>query len=108
MLVRLFNFSGEAVEPDSYNVIVYANTGGLPDAPRLITALETFDTYDAAMDYVAASNDEHVRLVSADPMVSCVALEALEDYAIVYQSNTRAALGGHSVPEVKVFEYLGT
>ena len=107
MLVRLFNFSGEAFQPGAYNVIGYADTGGLPEAPRLITALETFDTYDEAMDYIAEANDEHVRLVSADPLVSCVALEALEDYAVVYESHTRTALGGRQVPEVKVIEYLG-
>ena len=105
MLVRLFNFSGQAFAPDSYQVIRYADSGGLKEAPRLITGLDTFDTYDAAVEFVKAADDEHVRLVSGDPLVSCVALESLEDYTLVFDSPSRTTLGGHPVPEVKVFEF---
>ena len=107
MLVRLFNFSGDAFVPETYNVIEYSDTGGLQEAPRLITALETFDTYEEAASYLENADSERVRLVSVDPLESCVEIEALQDYTVVFESNSRAPLGGRQVPEVKVFEFLG-
>jgi len=107
MLVRLYNFSGEVFEPQVYQVIRYSDTGGLSEAPRLITGLDTFDTYEEAMAFVADANDEHVRLVSADPLQACVELDVLEGYSVVFESTYSSTLGSVSVPEVRVFEFAG-
>jgi len=107
MLVRLFNFSGEAFQPNAYQVIRYSDTGGVPEAPRLITALDTFETYEDAVTFVKDADDEHVRLVSADPLEPCVELAALEKYSVVFESQRGSTLGDQAVPEVKVFEFHG-
>ena len=58
----------------------------------------TFGTFEEAERFIAARPSEHWRIASADPLTSCVPLEALTDYTPAFrslgrQSTSKAARG---------------
>jgi len=107
MLVRLQSFSGESYLPDTYRVIRYEDSGGLPGAERLIVELKRFSTYEEAQAYVAGVGSDHVRLVSSDQFQSCVPLEEMTRYHLVFESPEVKTPSGDHVPEVRVFQVTG-
>ncbi|MDZ4230532.1 MAG: hypothetical protein U1B77_01790, partial [Dehalococcoidales bacterium] len=49
------------------------------------------------------------QIVGANPVISPVPLAALDNYRLVHSSDILVAVpGGATLPEVKVFEYIGT
>jgi dolichyl-diphosphooligosaccharide--protein glycosyltransferase len=106
-LVRLQCLSGQAVHPESFRVIRYEETGGLPGAEKLIVGLERFPTYEDALAFIQSDGDDHLRIVSTDPCVSCVPLEALERYTLVFESEEKTTLAGHDMSAVRVFQVAG-
>ena len=107
MLVRLYNFSAQAFQPEEFTVVRYSESQGVSKGRKEIVAVERFASYEEALSYLDESGDEHLRLVSADPLISAVPLEALHDYSLAFESSTKTTIAGHRVPEVRVFEYAG-
>ncbi len=105
MCARLYSFGGHAVVPeDSTMVISYTEEPGLEH--KVITAAESFSTYEEAITYLEAQDGPNHRLVGTDPFASAVPLEALEHYEQVFASpSVRGTVGDHTISEVQVFEY---
>ncbi|MFC2010205.1 oligosaccharyl transferase, archaeosortase A system-associated [Chloroflexota bacterium] len=108
MAVRLYNFDGEAVTPEKATVIGYEerfdDAGNLA---KLVTTMEEFDTYEEAEAYIANQESPNYRIISLDPILSPVPLEALEDYELIYSSDETVTLAdGSEVPEIKIFQRL--
>ena len=107
LCVRLYNFEGEEIVPNSCNVISYqekvAPNGKIYKA---ITDSQTFPTYEEAVKYISEQKSGNYKIVGKDPFVSPVALEKLEHYRLIYSSEAglvKPSVG--KVSEVKIFEY---
>ena len=73
-----------------------------------ITSAQSFPNYEEAEAYISSQESDNYRIVSDNPFVSPVPLEALEHYKLVYSSDSLImTLGGEMIPEVKIFEYAG-
>jgi asparagine N-glycosylation enzyme membrane subunit Stt3 len=105
MIVRLYNFDGKAVAEGKPTVITYSyitTTTGLQ--VKVISDSQEFETYQEAVDYIAAqSSSNYYEIVGTDPFISPIALEALENYTLIYSS----AASTNSTYPVKIFEYNG-
>jgi len=107
LAVRLYNFDGKAVTPESVLVISYeerlADTGKLY---KVLTGAEEFGTYEEAETYLNNQEATNLRIVSTDPMLSPAPLEEVEHYELIHSSNSTVTLRDAStVPEVKIFQY---
>ncbi|MBE9505695.1 MAG: hypothetical protein IMY84_02685, partial [Chloroflexi bacterium] len=107
MLVRLYNFSAQAFQPEEFTVVRYSESSEASESRKEVLEVVYFPSYDEALSHLKESGDEHLRLVSADPLVSAVPLDELHHYSLVFESSTTTMLVGHRVPEVRVFEYSG-
>jgi oligosaccharyl transferase (archaeosortase A-associated) len=107
LAVRLYNLDGEAVTPESVLVISYQeNTDSAGNIYKVITSTEQFGTYEAAEDYISSQESDNYRIVSSDPTLSPVPLEALDHYQLVYSSdNTITLSDSKEIPEIKIFKY---
>ncbi len=94
--VRLYNFNGQGVTSVKPVVISYRPVA--TDAGMFygqVLSSKEFSSYPEAQSYVSKQKSGNWRIVSADPMVSPVPLEALGGYELIHGSN------------VKIFEFLG-
>jgi oligosaccharyl transferase (archaeosortase A-associated) len=119
MLVRLYNFDGKAVADETPLVVTFeekTTQGG--SRYRQVTDIKEFSSYKEALGYVEAQGTSNCRIVSGNPFVSPIPLEALESYRLVYSSEyskeyrelvigTELQAVTVTVPEVKIFEYTG-
>jgi hypothetical protein len=107
MVVRLYNFDGNQVVPKSSPVISYEERVSRDGQPyKEITNAEFFPSYEEAEAYIASQKSGNYRIVSDDPFVSPVPLQALEHYELVYSSSGfKTTPSGGLIPEVKIFEY---
>lgn len=109
MLVRLYNFDGKAVTDVSPVVISYEeklDQGG--NRYKQVVDFEEFTSYQDALDYVESQESGNYRIVGINPFISPVSLEAVQNYNLVYSSESGiASSDGDKIPEVKIFEYLG-
>jgi oligosaccharyl transferase (archaeosortase A-associated) len=106
--VRLYNFDGKAVTPTQSLVISYdekVTSDGLEY--KEVTGAQQFATYEVAEAYISSQTSGNYRIVGLDPFSSPVPLEELSSYEPVYQSEATTTMQGHTLPEVKIFEYLG-
>jgi oligosaccharyl transferase (archaeosortase A-associated) len=109
MVVRLYNFDGQAVVPKETLVITYEERTSAEGVPyKEITNSWTFPTYEEAENYVASQESENYRIVSQDILASPVPLEELSDYELVHGSAAKANVAGKQLSKVKIFEYLGS
>jgi hypothetical protein len=84
-------------------VISYQETESEGETYKIVTAVESFSSYEDAQAYVASQTSGNYRIVGADPFTSIVPLEELHNYQLVYP------LGGTlNTTTVKVFEYVGS
>ncbi len=108
MAIRLYNFDCESVAPESVWVISYqerSNESG--EVFKLVTFAEQYETYEEAEEFLSSQESGNYRIVSTDPMLSCVPLEALEHYELIHSSGiTKPTVNESVVPEVKIFKYL--
>ncbi|GAH46190.1 unnamed protein product, partial [marine sediment metagenome] len=75
---------------------------------KFIITVESLPSYNEASAYISSKGSDNYRIISDNPFVSPVSLEALENYKLLYSSDTtRATVMGTSIPEVKIFEYKG-
>ena len=105
---RLYNFDGKAIVPDSVTVISFEDAvdrSGI--SYRRVTSEELFTDHEEAESYISKQTTGTYRIVSPDPLVSPVPLEALEHYDLVYiSSELTEHLGKDYIPTVKIFEYV--
>jgi len=108
MSTRLYNFDGKAVTPQSSVVISYQERVSREGAPyKEITSEKEFDSYEAAEAYVSSQKSANYRIVSDNPFISPVPLDALEHYRLIHSSESLTMQpGGGTVPSVKIFEYV--
>jgi dolichyl-diphosphooligosaccharide--protein glycosyltransferase len=108
-VVRLYNFDGKGVVPESATVISYAEKAGPGGvAYKVISSTRSFKSYEEAVANVLARKGEKVKIVGSHPLVSPVPLEPLRDYRLVYRSKGSRMVGEKAVAELKVFEYAGS
>jgi dolichyl-diphosphooligosaccharide--protein glycosyltransferase len=107
LVVRLYNFDGQAVTPESVWVISYEErTDNAGNVYKVITGAENKGTYEEAQAYVSSQTSGNYRIISMNPMLSPTPLEAVEHYKLVHSSDNLTLPDGRSVPQVKIFEYL--
>lgn len=104
---RLYNFDGQAVTPTNPIVISYVEKTNLEGKPyKQITTAQDFPGYEEALSYIESQKSANVRIVSGNPFISPVPLEALSNYKLVYSSDAGVLhQDAGMVPEVKIFEY---
>jgi hypothetical protein len=72
-----------------------------------ITSMKSFPSYKEAEAYVASQKSGNYKVVSPNPFVSPVPLEALEHYKLIYSSDSSVMEPGIGmISEVKIFEYV--
>ncbi len=107
-VARLYNFDGQSVYPDGVLVISYVEREFQGQKYKEVTGSQTFFTYEAAQAFIAGQTSGNYRIVGGDPFASAVPLEELEGYELVHQSEATTTLAGRTVPQVKVFKYVGS
>jgi len=107
MLVRLYNFRGEAYVPDEYTAIRYQAGRSSGQSAKEIVEVRRFQTYDEALSLLSQATDANWRLVSSDPLKSAVPLEALQGFTVEYESTAQTFFQAQLLPEVRVFRYAG-
>ncbi len=109
LVVRLYNFDGKAVTPQSPIVISYQQKVSREGKPyKEITSAEQFDSYEEAEAYLLSQESANYKIVSDNPFISPVPLEELKHYKLIHSSDGQIRhpeLG--MLPEVKIFEYVG-
>jgi dolichyl-diphosphooligosaccharide--protein glycosyltransferase len=103
MAVRLHNFGGQAVAPDSVMVISWEwRTSTERIRYMEITETQSFNTYEEAAGFVEEQESGNHVIGSPNPFVTPVPLEELEQFEL---RHSEGDIGG--IPEVRVFEYTG-
>ncbi len=107
--VRLYNFDGEAVTPESTLVISYQErVSDNGEVFKEVTSEKEFDSYEEAEAYLLSQESANYRIVSGNPFVSPIPLEALKHYKLIHSSDIGVVVpDAGKVPEVKIFEYIG-
>ncbi len=94
MLVRLYNYGGEAVPATRTLVIEWylsqADIGGQPTDIRVVSETLEFSSYAEAQAYLAERPGENLEIVSNHQLESPLALPALESFERIYQSASGA------------------
>jgi len=108
LMVRLYNFDGQAVTPEESIVISYEEkTVPEGESIKLITSAESFPSYEEATAYISNQESGSYRIVSDHPFITPVPLEELKHYKLIHSSEgsvTQPEVG--SIPSVKIFEYI--
>jgi asparagine N-glycosylation enzyme membrane subunit Stt3 len=109
LCVRLYNFNGKAVAAKNPAVITFEkkvdNNG---NSFEQITDIKQFASYQEALDNVAKEGAANHRIIGLNPFVSPAPLEAVQDYKLIYSSESGISNQDVGlVPEVKIFEYPG-
>ena len=111
LVIRLYNFDGNEVIPQSSTVISYQekiNRDGNPY--KEITSSQIFPSYEEAEAYISSQESGKYRIVGNDRFISPVPLEPLEHYKLIYRSDKSIMQTGagtfSEVSEVKIFEYV--
>jgi dolichyl-diphosphooligosaccharide--protein glycosyltransferase len=110
MVVRLYNFDGQAVTPKQPIVISYEEkVVSEGESIKLITSAEQFSSYEEATAYISSQESGNYRLVGDNPFISPVPLEELKHYKLIYSSDGSVNQPGvGDIPSVKIFEYIGS
>jgi len=109
LVVRLYNFNGDEVIPKASTVVSYEERLSQEGfAYKQITSVESFAGYKEAEDYVANQKSGNYRIVGTNPFVSPVPLEKVDQYKLVYSSESSRIepYSSNIIPEVKIFEYI--
>ena len=108
MSTRLYNFDGKAVTPDTLQVISYQETASSEgEVIKQITSVKSFSSYQEAAAYIAGQQSANYKIVSNNPLISPVPLEALEHYNLIHASDVPISLAnGKTIPAVTIFESI--
>ncbi len=105
--VRLYNFDGKAVTPQSSTVVFYDIISHEGRTYKVITDSTSFDDYEEATAYVSSQGSDNCRLVGTNPFDSPVPLEEMEHYELIHSSDIYIMEEGVGpIPEIKIFEYI--
>jgi len=109
LCVRLYNFNGKAVEAKNPAVITFEKkVDDNGNSFEQITDIKQFASYQEALDNVAKAGVANHRIIGLNPFISPVPLEAVQDYKLIYSSESGISNQDVGlVPEVKIFEYPG-
>jgi len=104
MAVRLFNFGGKSFKAPGCPIIIYTENNN----HKWITQVIDTPSYDKALEYAQSLEGKQYAIGGVDPFVSCVDLESLPEYKIVYQSGLieMKFMRNYIMPEVRIFEYI--
>jgi hypothetical protein len=117
MLVRLYNFDGQAVTSENATVLTFEAVKDPQGNPyKVVTDTKEFSSYKEAVDFAQAQGLSNHAVVSPNPYVSCVKLDAMTGYTRRYGSAQMKenqsvvfmptpALRTDFQPEVKIFEF---
>jgi hypothetical protein len=73
---------------------------------KLVTEANQYASYEEANEFISGQETGNYRIISSDPMVSCVPLEELDNYELVHASEQGLQLtSGNLTPQVKIFQY---
>jgi len=107
LAIRLYNFDGKAVTPESSVVISYeekVNPSG--ELYKVVTDAQPFSNYEEAVSYISSQKSANYRIVGGNPFVSPVPLETLTYYKLIHSSDDSVTQPGVGMlPSVKIFEY---
>jgi asparagine N-glycosylation enzyme membrane subunit Stt3 len=108
-VVRLYNFNGEAVTEATPMVLSYVNKVDRKGKHyKQIKDIEEFSSYQEAEDFVESKGPATHRIVGINPFISPVSLEAVQDYKLIYSSESGISHpDAGKISEVKIFEYIG-
>ena len=108
MAVRLYAFGGRAITPRSVTAISWTDQDRRGRHVKRLVSQMTFGTFDEASRFIAAQPSEHWQIASADPLVSCVPLDALTGFEAVFQSlgHQRTKSGAQGPSAVQIYKYL--
>ncbi len=109
MVVRLYNFGGQAMPGEHPIVITYEEKTDLNgNRYKEITDFQEFATYQEALIYFESQESDNCRIVGVNPFMSPVPLEEVSDYRLVHDSKIKVKNPDvDPIPEVRVFEYTG-
>ena len=112
MSTRLYNFDGDEVIPQRSTVISYEEIIGRDGKPyREITTAQYFLSYEAATAFISSQTSGNYKIVSEDPLISPVPLEALKHYTLIHSNESTVMPEFHVFSSlsnaVKIFEYTG-
>ena len=110
LCVRLYNFGGEAVTPDTCIVISWELKRSQQNTSyKEITGSQKFATYEEGSAYIAEKTakqpSDHYQIVSSNPFASPIPLDKLEHFRPAYDSESTVTTMVGPVPAVRVFEY---
>ncbi len=100
LCVRLYNFGGDEVIPQSCKVISYNTEPHEGIDYKVITSNQTFTTYDEAVKFIQGR--ENYLIVNDNPYSCPVPLKKLQHYQLVHDSGQSMS----GLPEVRIFEYV--
>lgn len=106
LAVRLYNFDGAAVMPQSCQVICYEERMSKEGKYKYLTGSLDFPSYEEAVKFISGQKSGNCRIVSENPLQSPVPLARVSGYRLAYSSDSTVQYSGTEVPEVKVFEYV--
>jgi oligosaccharyl transferase (archaeosortase A-associated) len=109
MSVRLYSFEGKAVTPAPGDCKVFSWTWWEYEGVwyKKGKSPQTFDTYEAALAFIAGQPPGNYNIVSNNPFVSPVPLGELKSFALRHDSEiTVQPPQSDAIPEVRIFEYL--
>lgn len=102
---RLYNFNGMGIMPHNITVMTYEQRANNGVPYNFITDAKQFSTYGEVEAFLADNPSGNWNIVSNNPFVSPVPLEAVNDYTLVYASSEKKPLGdAGEISEVKIFE----
>ncbi len=108
LAIMLYNFNGSDVTPQSTTVISYIEKTS-QDSMRYkeVISKRSFSTYKEAEDYILKQKSGNYKIVSDNPFISPIPLQALEHYKLIHNSDNLIKYPGVDMtPEVKIFEYI--
>ena len=101
MACRLYLYGGRPAAVSRYWVVTFADERGENGARRKrITDLRSFAHYRDAMNAVLRAPAPNRRLVSIDPLETCIPLEPLVGYEAVFASGERDPNSGRSAVQI--------
>lgn len=107
LAVRLYNFDGRAVTPQSCQVISYEERMSVEGKYKHLTGSQDFPSYEEAVKFISGQKSGNYRIVSDNPLQSPVPLAMVSGYRLAYSSDSKVQSSkGTETPEVKVFEYI--
>ncbi len=105
---RLFDFDGKAVTAQGGAIIQYQSYNVSGQTYKVVTDAKSFTGDIASAEKEAASMGGDYVIAGVNPLVSPVSVPALDDFKLVHSSTELDQYSANmSVPDVKIYEYLG-